>query len=54
MVSVHDVAGRSVFAARLVNRRFAVLDLRRLSAGVYLVKLTADGYSGTQKLVVQR
>jgi len=30
------------------------LDLRRLPAGVYLVKLDADGYSTQQKLVILR
>jgi hypothetical protein len=29
------------------------LDLRKLSAGVYLVKLATDDFSATQKLVVQ-
>ena len=30
------------------------LDLRNLAAGVYLVKLSSDGFSTSQKLVVQR
>ncbi|MBN2537926.1 T9SS type A sorting domain-containing protein [candidate division WOR-3 bacterium] len=30
------------------------LDLRSLSAGIYLVRLETDGYSGTAKLVVQK
>jgi hypothetical protein len=32
----------------------ATLDLRHLSNGVYLVKMQTDGFTGTQKLVVQR
>jgi hypothetical protein len=54
-VSVFDVTGRSVFAHTLALGRAGTttLDLRKLSAGVYLVKLATDDFSATQKLVVQ-
>jgi hypothetical protein len=56
-LSVHDVTGRMVMLRTLsVNRTGAAgLDLRGLSAGVYLVKLSADdGHTASQKLVVER
>jgi hypothetical protein len=55
-LSVNDVTGRVVMTRTLVASRSgaAGLDLRGLSAGVYLVKLTADGYTTSQKLVVER
>jgi len=52
---VFDVTGRAVLeqvlAAGLTGT--ATLDLRKLEAGVYLVKVTTDGFSTTQKLVVE-
>ena len=55
-VTVFDVVGRSVLRTwspgHLVTGSLC-LDLRRLSSGVYLVRLDADSYSTTQKLVVQ-
>ncbi len=55
-LSVFDVAGRSVLSQSLLaGRKGAVsLDLRHLSAGVYLARLSADDCTVTQKLVVQR
>jgi len=56
-VTVFDVAGRSVFFTWSLGHLTIgslPLDLRGLSAGVYLVRLDADGYSSSQKLVVQR
>jgi hypothetical protein len=52
---VYDVTGRTVTSQSLVAGRSgsASLDLRSLSAGVYLVQLTSDGYESTHKLVVQ-
>ena len=54
-LNVFDVAGRTVLTQTLATGRTgaANLDLRRLKAGVYLVKVTADSFSTTQKLVVQ-
>ncbi|MBM3314397.1 T9SS type A sorting domain-containing protein, partial [candidate division WOR-3 bacterium] len=54
-VRVYDVSGRAVLAATLTAGRAgsAALDLRALSAGVYLVKLQAQGFSAAQKLIVQ-
>jgi hypothetical protein len=53
---VFDVTGRTVVDRSLVAGRAGTteFDLRSLSAGIYLVKLTADGCSSTHKLVVQR
>jgi len=55
-LAVYDVAGRTVKYQQLVlGRSGAVsLDLRHLSAGVYLVKLEAGAFTARQKLVVQR
>ncbi|MFO7649792.1 MAG: T9SS type A sorting domain-containing protein, partial [bacterium] len=56
MLRVFDVTGRTVSSQSLVAGRSgtASLDLRSLSAGIYLVKLESEGYSSTHKLVVQR
>jgi hypothetical protein len=53
---VWDVTGRTALEQPLAAARTGTvsLDLRRLSAGVYLVKVTTEGFSATQKLVVQR
>jgi hypothetical protein len=56
-VRIFDIAGRVAFAKRLVISHSGLvisLDLRKVPAGVYLVWLDAEGYSATQKLVVQR
>jgi len=52
---IFDVTGRTVLSQQLVAGRSGTssLDLRKLNAGVYLVKVTADGFNTTQKLVVQ-
>jgi hypothetical protein len=54
-LSVCDVTGRTVLEQTLATGRTgtASLDLRKLGAGVYLVKVTAEGFSTTQKLVVE-
>jgi hypothetical protein len=54
-VRVTDVTGRIVLAQTAVAGRAGAigLDLRTLSAGVYLVRLDADGFATQQKLVVQ-
>lgn len=55
-VTVHDLTGRSVLRQALRLGRGAssiLLDLRNLSSGVYLVRLEADGFSTTRKLVVE-
>jgi hypothetical protein len=53
-LTVCDVAGRTVLRSSpaIRNSTFA-LDLRSLSAGVYILRLTAGSQSATQKLVVQ-
>ena len=52
---IYDVTGRTVLSQQLVTGRSGTssLDLRKLNTGVYLVKVTADGFNTTQKLVVQ-
>jgi len=49
------VTGRTVVAQTMAAGRTgtANLDLRKLDAGVYLVKVATEGYSATQKLVVE-
>jgi uncharacterized repeat protein (TIGR01451 family) len=55
MVRLYDVAGRCVGVWKpLLRNGAADLDVRRLAAGVYLVRVEADGFTATQKLVVQR
>ncbi|MFO7650057.1 MAG: T9SS type A sorting domain-containing protein [bacterium] len=55
-VTVFDVTGRAVAGRSLALGRAGTVsvDLRELAAGVYLVKLSSDGFTGTQKLVVER
>jgi hypothetical protein len=54
-LNVFDVTGRTVLTQTLAAGRTgtAGLDLRKLEAGVYLAKVTAEGFSATQKLVVE-
>ena len=55
MVRLYDAAGRCVGAWKpLLRNGAADLNLRQLTAGVYLVRVEADGFTATQKLVVQR
>ena len=52
---LYDASGRSVAVWKPVLQNGAAdLDVRQLAAGVYLVRLETDGYSATQKLVVER
>jgi hypothetical protein len=55
-INVYDVSGRTVLSRSLVATRSGAvsLDLRSLSAGIYLVKVEAAGFTGTQKLVIQQ
>jgi hypothetical protein len=55
-LSVYNVAGQAVMARTLVAGRSGIvnLDLRHFSNGVYLVKMTSEGCTNSQKLVVQR
>jgi hypothetical protein len=54
-LNVFDVAGRTVLTQTMAlgQTGAASLDLRRLKAGVYLVEVTTEGYSTTQKLEVE-
>jgi hypothetical protein len=54
-LAVFDVTGRTVLSRTMAAGRVGAeaLDLRELKAGVYMVKVKADGFSTTQKLVVQ-
>jgi hypothetical protein len=52
---VYDAAGRCVGVWKpLLRNGAADLDIRHLVAGVYLVRFESDGFSASQKLVVQR
>jgi hypothetical protein len=52
-VTVFDVAGRTVTQQALTGRSGQMrLDLSRLSAGVYLVRCDATGFTATRKLVI--
>jgi hypothetical protein len=55
-VTIFDISGRPVATQRLVATRTGEvpMDLRRLSSGVYLVRLEDGRQSVVQKLVVQR
>ncbi len=54
-LSVYDVTGQRVMVQLLAaGRSGANLDLRHLSNGVYLVKLSSRDFTGSRKLVVQR
>ncbi len=56
-IRVYDALGRMVLSRAYGVQRKASsvpLDLRGLSAGVYLVRLDADGFTQSEKLVVQR
>ncbi len=56
IVRVYDATGRELVSSqKIAGRTGAVsLDLRRLAAGIYLVRLEAAGFSSTSKLVVER
>jgi len=55
-LDVYDVTGRAVLSRTIAPRGIGTeaFDLRELKAGVYMVKVKADGFSSTQKLVVER
>jgi len=55
-LDVYNAAGRGVLSQTIRTGRYgtASLDLRALQPGVYIVKVKADGFSVTQKLVVER
>jgi hypothetical protein len=54
-VTVYDITGRGVAGGNFVAGRSgtARLDLRQLSSGVYLVKVSAPGVTLSRKLIVQ-
>ncbi len=55
-LSVFNVTGRAVLSRTIAAKRVGTeaLDLREPKAGVYVVKVRADGFTSTQKLVVER
>ncbi len=55
-ITVRDVAGRPVLRQSSIGNLESsmALDLRGLSAGVYLVRFDSDSFSSTQKVIVQR
>ena len=56
MVRVYDVTGRPALPAALITGRngTAQLDLRSLSAGVYLLKVEGTSFTTVRKLVLER
>jgi hypothetical protein len=54
-LDVYDAAGEKVLSQTMAAGRTgtASLDLRKLNAGVYTVRVKADGFNRTQKLVIQ-
>jgi hypothetical protein len=54
--SIYNVTGQRVMARTLAAGRSGSvdLDLRHLSNGVYLVKLSSEGFASSQKFIVQR
>jgi len=52
-VEVFNAAGRLVLSSFVIRNSEFRLDLRSMPAGVYLVKVTAEGFSTTRKLVVE-
>jgi len=55
LVRLYDAAGRCAGVWKPLLRNGSTdLDVRHLAAGVYLVRVEADGFSASQKLVVQR
>jgi hypothetical protein len=54
-ITVYDATGRTVQRVSSLASRHSTLpvDLREVPAGVYLVRVDADGFTGTQKLVIQ-
>ncbi|HTW93125.1 MAG TPA: T9SS type A sorting domain-containing protein [bacterium] len=54
-LDLYDVTGRQVLTQTITAGRngTANLDLRKLDAGVYLVKVATDGFSTTQKLIIE-
>jgi hypothetical protein len=54
-LDVYDAAGQKVLAQTIAGGRVGTtsLDLSKLQAGVYIIKVDAGDFSGTQKFVVQ-
>jgi hypothetical protein len=55
-LTIYDIAGRCVLTRTIgpMNPGALSLDLRHLSAGVYLVRLNSDTYTAGRKLVIER
>ena len=53
-VEVFNASGRLVHSSFGIRNSSFRLDLRSMPAGVYLVRVETDGYSATQKLVIER
>jgi outer membrane protein assembly factor BamB len=52
-LEVFNACGRLVHSSLAIRTSSFRLDLRSMPAGVYLVKVTTEGFSTTQKLVVE-
>jgi len=53
-MSILDVSGRCVHSSLIIGKSSFRLDLRSVSAGVYIVRLSGVDFAATQKLIVQR
>jgi hypothetical protein len=53
-VEVFNSSGRLVHSSLVTRQSSIRLDLRSLPAGVYVVRVEADGHSAAQKLVIER
>ena len=53
-LAIYNAAGRLVHSSFGIRTSSFRLDLRSMPAGVYLVKLSSEGFASSQKLVVQR
>jgi hypothetical protein len=55
LVRLYDAAGRCVGVWKpLLRNGAADLDMRHVAAGVYIVRVEADGFAASQKLVLQK
>jgi len=52
-LELFDASGRRVHQSFVIRHSESRLDLRSMPAGVYIVKVTTEGFSTTQKLVVE-
>ena len=49
-IEIYDLLGKEVLKANVTNN---ALNVSKLTAGVYVVKVTEEGKTATRKLVIQ-